>query len=302
MIPAAALAPLAAALLWGAVDVTARPEDTACPARGALAAALDGRVPAAAEAWTVRYRVEAPVERASASHVWLELRDDRGELRLRRELAIPADGCDAAADALALIVARYFREVSWTGAVPLPDMERAPEPPAPPAPPDRPWEAQAGAAARRELDLAPGLSIDLRRRVASTFVGDAGLVLHAPVTETVGAVEARLWSLPLRASFRMAFERGRWIGEVGPQVTASAERGVTSGAGGGAAARLVLAGGGVGSVRYQVTPGWTLVLELAAEVTLVDEPFSLTGLAQPVLTPRRVQTLGVLGLAWPLPL
>jgi hypothetical protein len=300
VIPPAALAPLAAAMLWGALDVTARPADTACPPRPALASALAGRVPAAAAAWTVRYRVEAPAGDAAANHVWLELRDDRGDLRLRRELAIPGDGCEAAADALASIVARYFREVSWTGAVPLPDMQRAPDPAPPRRPPDSPWEAQAGAAARRELDLAPGLSLDLRRRVASSFVGGAGLVLHAPVTETVGAVEARLWSLPVRASLRATVERGRWTGEVGPQLTASAERGVTSGAAGGAAARLVLSAGAVGSARLRLSPEWTLALEVAAEVTLVDQPFSVGGLAQPVLTPRRIQTLGVLGLAWPL--
>jgi hypothetical protein len=114
--------------------------------------ALDGRVPDQANGWSVRYRVEARGAGTAENRVWLELRDGQGDLRLRRELAIADDGCEAAADAIALIVGRFFREVSWTGAVPLPDMERKTEPepePPPPVPTGPPWELEAGLALRR---------------------------------------------------------------------------------------------------------------------------------------------------------
>jgi hypothetical protein len=294
----AALAPLTAALLWGAVDVTARPEDTRCPSRAALAAALQGRVPPAADAWSVRYRVEARATPARENRVWLELRDDRGELRLRRELAIGDDGCEAAADALALIVSRHFREVSWTGAVPLPDMERAPEPPAPaPAPPERPWEAQVAAVARRELELAPGLALDARRRLASALVVVGGVILQAPVSQQVGPVEARLWSLPVHLSVRAALHRGRLGLELGPRFTAAVERGVGVGAGG-AGNRVVLAVGGVGSARWRLSAAWSVALDVAIEATVLGQQFYVGDMSVPVLTPRRVQLLGLLGLAW----
>jgi hypothetical protein len=294
-----ALAPLLATLLWGAVDVTARPEDTRCPSRAALAAALEGRVPPGATAWSVRYRVEARAAPDGQNHVWLELRDDRGELRLRRELSIPDDGCEAAADALAVIVSRHFREVSWTGAVPLPDMERAPEPPPPPPPPaERPWEAQAGAAARRELDIVPGLAIDARRRLGAAWVVAAGLVLQAPVSQQVGpSLEARLWSLPVHLSFRRALQRGRLGLELGPRATGAAERGSTVGGTGGAQGRLVVALGGVGAARWSLAPAWAVALEVAAEATVLGRDFFVDGVSGSVLTPHRVQITGLLGLA-----
>jgi hypothetical protein len=295
---AAALAPLAA-LLWVGIDVTARPEDTRCPSRAALAAALEGRVPAAAAGWSVRYRVEARGAPADENHLWLELRDARGELRLRRELSIADDGCEAAADALALIVARHFREVSWTGAVPLPDMARAPEPPPPPPPPAaRPWEAQAAAVARRELQVAPGLAVDARRRLGASWVVGVGLILQAPVSEQLTAGEARLWSLPVHASVRRAFQGRRMGLELGPRVTVAAERAVTSVGGAAAGHRVVAAVGGVSAARWRLSPAWTVAAELAVEATVFDPSFYVLGTSGAVLTPRRVQAVGLLGLAW----
>jgi hypothetical protein len=295
-----ALAPLIAALLWGAVDVTARPEDTRCPSRAALAAALEGRVPPGAAAWSVRYRVEAPAAPDAQNHVWLELRDDRGELRLRRELSIADDGCEAAADAMAVIVSRHFREVSWTGAVPLPDMERAPDPPPPPPPPaERPWEAQAAAVARRELDIVPGLAVDARRRLGAAWVVAAGLVLPAPVSQQVGpSVEARLWSLPLHLSLRRALQRSRLGLELGPIVTGAIERGSTLGGAGGSQGRLVVAAGGVAAARWSLGGAWTLAVEVAVEATVLGEDFTVEGVSGPVLTPHRIQSTALLGLAW----
>src|SRR4029079_14433272 len=85
VLAAASLAALLVpALLSSAIEVTARPEDTRCPRRPALAASLEGRVPEQAAGWTVRYRVESRAVTTGENRVWLELRDDQGELRLRR--------------------------------------------------------------------------------------------------------------------------------------------------------------------------------------------------------------------------
>jgi hypothetical protein len=300
VVAAASLAPLALAMLSVAVDVTARPEDTRCPSRAALTAALQGRVPEQAVRWSVRYRVETPADLSGENHVWLELRDGEGELRLRRELVVTDDGCEAAADGIALIVGRFFREVSWTGAVPLPDMERAPEPPPAPAASGRPWELQGGLALRREVTLSPGLVVQARVPIARAWLVDAGVVLlPLPPMQVVGPGSARLWSLPVRVSVRRMFARGPLGLDFGPQVTGAWERAVTSGLRDGAGDRLLVAVGAASSARWAFARAWTFALDFALEVAVVAPSFQVTTVtgAPVILAPQRVQVSGVAGVA-----
>lgn len=300
MLPAAPLASLALALL-SAIDVTARPEDTGCPSRAALAVALEGRVPEASVRWSVRYRVEARADAAADNHVWLELRDEQGDLRLRRELAIADDECPAAADGIALIVSRFFREVSWTGAVPLPDMERAPEPPPPASPPGRPWELQAGLALRRAVTLSPGLALEMRLPVGGVWVAQAGVVVQPrPVSELVGAGSVRLWNVPVRGSFRRLVARGPLGVDLGPQATLAVEWAVPQDLpGASAASRLVAAVGAAGSARWAFAHGWMFALDFAAEATIFAPSFLISSPPGPgtVLVPQRVQLHGLVGVA-----
>jgi hypothetical protein len=290
------LAPLVLALLT-AVDVTARPQDTRCPSRLALSAALDGRVPDQAEQWSLRYRVEARNAGTRDNRVWLELRDEDGDLKLRRELTIADDGCEAAADGIALIVARFFREVQWTGAVPLPDMQRKPEPPPPPpVRPGRPWELEAGPTLRRAAALAPGLSLATRIPFGQRWLVSAGLTVEVPVSRTEGKGSMTLWSVPLRGSVRRLVARGSLAFDGGPQVTAAYEHAALS-LPFEDRSRLVVSAGGVASARWGFAPQWSFGLELAVEVTAYGPdiaPLQFPGL---VPTPHRVQLFGLGGVA-----
>jgi hypothetical protein len=293
------LAALVLASLSAAVDVTARPEDTRCPRPQSLTAALEGRVPAQAARWSVRYRVEAPAAGSSERRVWLELRDQQGDLRLRRELAIAEDQCDAAADAIALIVARQFREVSWTGAVPLPDMERKAEPPPAPVRRGPPWEVELGLSLRRESKLMPGLALAVRAPVAEKWRLVGGLVLQLPLSQSVDGGSVSLWSLPARASLRRLVASGSLAFDGGPQVTAAYERASRALPADNTASRLFLSAGAVCSARWALAPAWALALDFAAEV-LVLAPALLAetpGGDVPVWTPHRVQLAATANVA-----
>jgi hypothetical protein len=290
---------LVLASLSAAVEVTARPEDTRCPARLSLAAALDGRVPAQATRWSVRYRVEAPAAGATERRVWLELRDGLGDLRLRRELAIAPDQCDAAADAIALIVARYFREVSWTGAVPLPDMERKAEPPPPPPRSGPPWELELGLSLRRETRLVPGLAWAARVPVGERWRLVGGFVLQLPQSQSVEQESVGLWGLPVRASLRRFVASGALAFDGGPQVTAAYERASRSGPTDTWASRLLVAAGAVCSGRWAVAPAWALAIDFSVEVGLFAPEFraSTAQGTVPVWTPHRIQLAATANLA-----
>lgn len=298
MLVASQLAPLLA-LLSAAVDVTARPAETRCPSRLALASALEGRVPDEADGWSVRYRVEARGAGTDDNRVWLELRDAEGDLRLRRELAIADDGCAAAADGIALIVARFFREVQWTGAVPLPDMERKAEPPPPVlSPPGRPWELEAALTLRRAVNLTPGLSLATRLPFGRSWLVGAGVIAEAPVKSPLPMFGTMtLWSVPLRVSVRRVLVRGSLAFDGGPQVTVAYERASLS-VSSGVSSRVVVSGGAIASTRWAFARRWTFGLEFAVEVTALGPDLSSPGYpAGTIPTPHRVQLLGLGGVA-----
>jgi hypothetical protein len=135
-----------------------------CPSRTEVATALDLRLPGATRARRgagPRYRLDLERDGAAAR---LRLRDGAGALRLERRLAMPptsgrgsaeAESCRALADAAALMVVRYLREIGYRSPTPvrLPDdppaemrtaagSKQAPASVSPPAP-----AARAGAMA-----------------------------------------------------------------------------------------------------------------------------------------------------------
>jgi hypothetical protein len=289
------LARLAAELLTLAMSVVAQPEDARCPDRAALVAATLPRVPEEAAHWRLHYRVAAAPDTPRANEVRLLLFDESGRMRLRRELTITDAGCAAATEGIVLILERFFEEVSWTGAVPLPEMERQVEPASLAT---ASWELQAAVAMRREVALVPGLALDARIPLAAVWLLQTGLIVQpTPVSQALSPGEARLWSLPLRTSFRGAVEHGRLRLELGPQVTVTAEQAHTSGLENSSAGRLVGAVGAVGSERWAFSTSWVLALDLSAELTVLGPPFMVTGLQHEVLTPRRIQILGMVGIA-----
>jgi hypothetical protein len=200
---------LAAALLaLLALDVSAAPD--ACPAEAEVAAAVAARLPAdprATAGWRLSVAPIAGGERA----VLLELADATGMPRLGRTLAIGESTCRSIADAVALVVERYFSEL---GSGEDAAAERARMSPAPaPAPvlEARPrLEAIGAAGGGHYAGLGPRAALELRARIVGAFELGAGVGLPATRTEAItgGTGSARLISWPLRLTAGAVFAIG----------------------------------------------------------------------------------------------
>jgi hypothetical protein len=293
-----ALPPAAVPLVVvSAVDVVSVPPDARCPERAAVAGALAERVPDDLAGWQAWYEVRAP-EPAAPTRVRFELHDDHGRVRVRRELSVGLDGCAAAAEALAIIVERYFEGVAWTAAVPLPELERAPEPEPELASGDRRWEVQAGVAGWRQVDMVPALALDVRVALARGWWAEGGLMVpYAPASEPIGVSVLYLDSLALRASARWRARRRAFALEVGPALTLAGER-VTANPGlrNGPVYRLAMAAGVVASARWWFSASWALGIEADAEVSVSAPAFRVTGVGE-VLSPARVPLVGLVGVS-----
>jgi hypothetical protein len=111
-----------AALAWPAtaapVDVLPGTPEEACPNRAevqkALSAQVGNGVPA--RGWRLSYRSKADSTAAGGAGrravLHLELADERGQSRLRRQLRVEGGDCRAQADAIALIVYRFFAQLA----------------------------------------------------------------------------------------------------------------------------------------------------------------------------------------------
>jgi len=283
-------------LVVAAVDVVAVPPDTRCPERSVVADALADRVPDEVAGWRAWYQVQAP-EPAGPTRVRFELTDDRGRVRIRRELSVAGDGCAAAAQGLAIIVERFFQGVAWTAAVPLPEIERAPEPEAASFL-GRAWELQAGLAARRDLDFEPALALDARVALARGWWAALGFIVpYGPVSQPVGTATLHLDSLPVRASARWRVARRALALEVGPALTVVAERATAAPALlNGAVYRVAVLAGAVACGQWWLSPRWALELEVAADVTVAAPPFTVDGFGQ-VLRPGVVPVMALLAVS-----
>jgi hypothetical protein len=120
--------PIAVALLFAVAGppIELRPEapDAGCPRAAEVSTALRAHVAARASerAWALSYATST--SETGERTLRLELLDATGVVRLRRQLAVSPDGCGDAAEAVALVVERYFTGIGWT----------AGSPPATPAP------------------------------------------------------------------------------------------------------------------------------------------------------------------------
>jgi hypothetical protein len=152
---ALSLAPLSAAAADPPLVVEAA--TAGCPGRAEVVAALEARLPGVTRsrpgpAAFSRYRLEL-TRPAAAAEVTLRLREARGEVALERVLAVDtraregqgkdvrgrggtAEGCQAVAEAAALVVLRYLREIGYRPP-PAPPPQDEP-PPAEPAPEPEP--------------------------------------------------------------------------------------------------------------------------------------------------------------------
>jgi hypothetical protein len=140
-----ALAAVASPAIANPVEVVRGTPEVACPDQVAVQQALFAQVGdgAPAHGWRLSYRRTddtATGGRGRGGGLQLELADDLGKSRLRRQLRVGSGDCRAQAEAIALIVYRFFAQLGGAGGGPLPpptpvqELASAPSPTAPPLP------------------------------------------------------------------------------------------------------------------------------------------------------------------------
>jgi hypothetical protein len=270
-------------MLWlggfHALDLTTSTPDALCPPLEETRAAVKARV------GEVRgeYQAEFALIRADDGQQALELvlRDRQAEV-LRRELPLDGAGCDDAAQAIALVLERYFDAIEKgdpsaaskpenVPSTPAPSTSQpAPEvapaaAPSPPARPQRAWRLRAGAVYDFELGPAASLgaalyptAFRLSPRVRIGVALDAAQFLTR-LTETVR--EEKISAITLRTAFSLpvSFELSRWSLSTGPWAELRFQRASAPTLPHGRSDyRAVPALGGFADAGWQLAQGWTL--------------------------------------------
>jgi hypothetical protein len=153
---------LVPATAWGAeAFVSLGAVRGGCPSRAEVAAALEARLPGTTRAPrgprpSMHYRLDLQEDGPAAR---LHLRDGAGTSRLERRLSMPApagrgparaESCRALAEAAALMVARYLREIGYRSPTPV----RAPDEPVAEKVADRASGLPPALAAARDVPVA----------------------------------------------------------------------------------------------------------------------------------------------------
>jgi hypothetical protein len=263
----------------------------ACPDRVMVERALERRGPPARPGWRVQ------LDGAGEGTLRLILRQPAGEAALERELHRQGTGCESAADAVAVVVERYFRELDWS-APPAPATVVA----APPSPPRRENLARAllllGPMVR---DGSLAAALELRLRVAGPLhVGLGGALPAATTSEALPGGEARLsrWPFLLRA---LGETRGnRWALSGGLDGVIGFERGTTRGiAQPSSRTRWTVAAGAVAGVAWLPAPRLRVAAEVGLDRLLAGNDFQVEGYGR-VLAPPPWQGMAALRLGWAL--
>jgi len=181
-----ALAALASPAIAAPIDVVPGTPEVACPDQVAVQKALFAQVGngAPAPGWRLIYRSAddtAAGVRGRRGALRLELADDRGQSRLRRQLRVEGRDCRAQAEAIALIVYRFFAQLGGTGSGSLPPspppvraLPASPPPIPPPLASPPPAVLRASATARPpprlRLSLEAGAGLWTRRPGTGTSV------------------------------------------------------------------------------------------------------------------------------------
>jgi hypothetical protein len=183
------VAMLASTAIAAPVEVASGTQEAACPDQAAVREALVAQVGdgAPTRGWRLTYRRTEEAAAGGRGALRLELADDTGQTRLRRQLRVGGD-CRAQAEAVALIVYRFFAQLEAAGSVavppspppsvpaPPPPTEAAGLPPSPSPLPPSPPPAVLGASVparsppRLRLSLEAGAGLWTRRPGAGTGV------------------------------------------------------------------------------------------------------------------------------------
>ncbi len=271
--------------------------ETQCPSAALVDRAVAAHLGEAGtgEGWRIAYW-------ASGDVLQLELRDQGGGLFLQRQVTGGAGDCQALADAIALIVDRFFAGLGWSAGRPLPVSDQtivraAPTPVVAGAPLVMSVEGGAGLWTRRQ-NVGTGV---FGVRVARRSI-EAALHVLGPGTQSRqdlssgGQAVVSTWGLALSAALGGPVGPLRLHG--GPVAVISREWAhsqnipVTNDNTGTTLAVGLAAGGG-----WALSPHWRVAVEGWGSRTIAGDRFVITGLG-PVLAPPRLQATAFAALAY----
>ncbi|HOU92788.1 MAG TPA: hypothetical protein PLU22_17165 [Polyangiaceae bacterium] len=297
---------LVVAQLGSALVVETGSPDALCPdltrTREAVAARL-GTLDVAEAGWIATYTIGHAPDAGRGDFVRLRLRDPEGRVRLERDLPLEPGGCAAMAQALAVVLDRYFRALA-EAAAPADDAEPPDEAPPPSSgdaatpgderPPGAGLDAPGGAATtpdveqdagpalpdpQLELGLLAGAALDLPSGAAELLftapvapLFRVGVTVSAPFRaerEWLGAEWVQGWSVPLRAWAGVGRSSGAFSAYGGPELLVALERGQGAGLATERAASRAVPGAGVAlELGYRLTPRVGLGLRAALDANL----------------------------------
>lgn len=310
-------------LLSGLTVETGSP-DALCPDIASAEAAIRARVgklEGSATAWRVRYTMVHAPDRTTGDLVRLEVLDASDEIRLSRDLPLSVESCDTLAQAMALVVERFFRAMVGERA-PEPEFEPAPErsdlpvvtamasaPPArddgarEPAPsgPKRPpaflLAAQAGVLGPPLRPTFGSLFVVRAKSAPLSLAASVGFVLVPSTEELERGGEAHLQSglVRLMPAWDLAFGHARVA--LGPALSLEAERAWTTGLPESTPRYRALSAAG-GALSFRIAVGRATALDVSAVVEAPFRPFGgrFTIDGEEALEPPAVR--GALALGW----
>ncbi len=261
------------------LKLTTSTPDALCPPLPEAQAAVEARVGQVRGA----YQAEFAVIRGAHGQQVLDLRVREGSREvLRRELPLNDAGCQDAAQAIALVLERYFEAIEK----PLPTeiaatLEPVPKnayrpPPRPPVPPARleeanasrayaTWQARAGFLYDAEFGAAPSFGLAVYPP-ALRWAGpwSAGIQLEvapflANQTQLLGDEEIAETTWQFALAWPISWHMGDWSVAAGPWAQLRLQHATASSLAHQQAQDRTVAGlGGVGQLSLKVTPRWTL--------------------------------------------
>jgi hypothetical protein len=308
-VPGPAFLTILGALSSGLTIETGSP-DAHCPDLALTQKAADARLGILAVEgpgkWKAVYNIVHAPER-DGDLVHLELFDPKGERRLERNLPLAGESCSTMAQVVALVLERYFSDVSR-------DREaRASAPTESPrveggtrmtsTPEGRSYAASlALGAGLASPPSAPALVLDARIWIQQRLhLGLGAAWSPTEREEQVGppAGRARLSVFPVRASLGIGKEFAAGYAYLGPDALVSFDRAATTGiATPGETRRLVFGLGASGGVVFWLARPLALTLQAAADVTLPLAMSQLVVSRQEVLTQQWIQGFAAIGLSY----
>lgn len=218
--------------------------DAWCPDLAATRRAVSDRLGTLAlegeQSWVARYTIGHAPD-GGGDFVQLVLHDGQGVLRLERILPVHGEACDTLAQAIALVLERYFRALQTPVTEPATPAEAPPKPGAVSSPPDAPVRPMA-----RPLTLAAELGLSLGSSTAvlglrfGAWFGDwfqaslAPQVLLPPETEALTDAgrprgSASVMEVPLRVGVGLGRRTTGLAWRAGPELRFSLRRASTEG-------------------------------------------------------------------------